>query len=315
MDAQLQEAIKANCSAFRYVTIPNESSGRLAHVMSQVYILYVFLRLFNRAKLQHNILPSELVRHVAAVPSSRISILSQLFQPPTTLTFVTKEFVEQTCGLMEWEETSLTSWRQKFPKLFTSDIYFNTWPMNVMHLNNNSHIHKDLFRFYPGLANKGRLVVREVTRKLMTANRGSVPDEVVFVHIRRTDYVWEMELRHAMGMYTGKDVDDMITNFMDARPNAVYLIFSDDEKWCREHLASLNLTNVLMAPKMDGDVAFAAMASCDHGIATLGSFGLWAGVLAGGHLTRLIQKTTVNRGLVQNIDETLLNHEFVYFPK
>ncbi len=316
MDAQILDAVRANCSAFNFVTIPDEPLGRLAHVMSQVYILYVFLRLFGRAKLHHGILTSKQLRpHIAAVPSSRARMLSKLFQPPANLPFVTKEFVEEACGQKQWEEAFMPTWSQKVPDLFRKDVYLNTWPMASMHLHNNTHIYKDLFRLLPEVAEKSRLALLDITKKLASALATDVPDDTIFVHVRRTDYNSVIQSRHAMETFTGQDVDNLILKFMDTHPKANYIIFSDDENWCREHLTSMkNFENVLMAPVMDGDAAFGAMARCDHGIATVGSFGLWAGILTGGHLMRLVQKTDKNRDLVQNIDESLENHELVYFP-
>jgi hypothetical protein len=314
MDTQLEKAIRANCSAFNFVTIQHHG-GRLTHMMSQVYILFVFLRLLHHAKLQHGTLPFQLHPHIAAIPPSRIITLSKLFQRPATLSFVTSDFIEQTCGKRNWKETSMQKWSQETPHLFKKDIFLSTWPMSVMHLNNNSQIYKDLFRLHPGLAKQGKLAVQEVTTKGLSANLGGVSDEVVFVHVRRTDYVRVMERNHPFGMYTSKDVDDVITRFTRAHPNAIFIIFSDDEKWCRERLTSLKMRNVLMAPNTKTEVAFAAMVSCDHGIATVGSFGFWAGILGGGNLMRLIPSTGYARVYVLNINETLVNHELINFPK
>ena len=315
MDQELEEMIRRNCSSFNFVTIPDELNGRLAHVMSQVYILFVFMKMFNHAKATHGQNNLKLHGHVAAIPKSRIKILRKVFQRPVNLTFVTKEFVEETCGRRNWLETSLPTWNKNFQNISTNDVFFNTWPMPIMRLSNNSDIYNDLFQLLPELTLKARFVLQDIVRRQFYKT-GSVPDEFVFVHVRRTDYAGRMVKRHKMSMYTGMDIDHMINSSMKSHPNATYIIFSDDKQWCKDNVKSLTLfDNVILAPDTEPEVAFATMASCDDGIATLGSFALWAGILSGGHLTRLVPRTDTNRERVQNIDERLVNHEFVYFPK
>ena len=59
----------------------------------------------------------------------------------------------------------------------------------------------------------------------------------------------------------------------------VFVVISDDMKWCREHISQ---PDVVFAGSDNDLLDFATLVSCNHTIVSSGSYGWWAGWLTGG---------------------------------
>ncbi|XP_059156954.1 galactoside alpha-(1,2)-fucosyltransferase 2-like [Physella acuta] len=59
----------------------------------------------------------------------------------------------------------------------------------------------------------------------------------------------------------------------------VFIIAGNNLKWCAENL---NYTDVVLLKDAPPEIHFATLASCDHGIVTVGTFGWWSSWLTGG---------------------------------
>lgn len=64
----------------------------------------------------------------------------------------------------------------------------------------------------------------------------------------------------------------------------VFVVCSDDLNWSRQHVKPLSYRRslVVYCPGVDAGEDLAILSSCNHTIVTVGTFGWWAGLLAGG---------------------------------
>ena len=85
------------------------------------------------------------------------------------------------------------------------------------------------------------------------------------VHVRRTDY---LALQEHHPVCTKEYYDSAKSNFT----NTIYIIFSDDPKWCQENLASDN--SVVVNTGYDF-LDLSLMSMCDNNIICNSSFGWW----------------------------------------
>ena len=64
----------------------------------------------------------------------------------------------------------------------------------------------------------------------------------------------------------------------------MFLVISDDLEWCKLHLLPMN-KNVVLAPKGKSSAEDLALISLgSHTIMSLGNYGLWGALLAGGEI-------------------------------
>ncbi|XP_023333790.1 galactoside 2-alpha-L-fucosyltransferase 2 [Eurytemora carolleeae] len=71
-------------------------------------------------------------------------------------------------------------------------------------------------------------------------------------------------------------------NWMKRRyKNSVFLVASDDMKWCEEYLSQ---PGVHMVGGNSAALDFAILAKCNHSIVDYGSYSLWSAFLAGGNV-------------------------------
>ena len=135
--------------------------------------------------------------------------------------------------------------------------------------------------------------------------------------MRRTDYLNTVQGWWNFTTFNGSHVNSLIEHKKLKYPNALYLVVSDDEKWCNSNLNFTTAENMVLVRVSRPELAFAIMRQCNHSVVTYGSFGLWAGILGGGHMTRLLPKIenkTVIQTVMQNTEENLPNVDFYYYP-
>lgn len=96
-----------------------------------------------------------------------------------------------------------------------------------------------------------------------------IPKNCTAIHIRRTDYVklkWELPIEY----YT-QCIQHELTRDKDVN----FLIFSDDNKWCREHFSGIRIFDY--GDELD---QFYAMSLCDNIIMANSTFSWWAAFLS-----------------------------------
>lgn len=135
--------------------------------------------------------------------------------------------------------------------------------------------------------------VGEVLRGLRKGRSSAV---LVGVHVRRTDYCQFLRKnigRQASLGYFRRAMDYFRTKYRDV----LFVVVSDDRKWCRKHLAGW--PDVLVAPHLPRPAYDMALLShCHHNIITYGTFGFWAAYLAGGETVYLADYLSPNSSLL-----------------
>ena len=123
---------------------------------------------------------------------------------------------------------------------------------------------------------------------------------LVGVHVRRTDYKGILRTFHKTKPleteYFTKAMDYYRTKYNRSGTKVLFLVTSDEMAWVRQYLVGQNQDIIPIGTH--GDRAFeeaygyngsvgtdlAVLVSCDHMIMTYGTFGVWAGLLAGGEV-------------------------------
>ncbi|KAJ1131516.1 hypothetical protein NDU88_009852 [Pleurodeles waltl] len=109
------------------------------------------------------------------------------------------------------------------------------------------------------------------------------------VHVRRGDYVTTMP-NIWKGVVADKGyLEKAMKYFRDKYAEPVFVVTSNGMQWCKE-----NINNSRGDVYFSGDSNesspgkdFALLAHCNHTIMTIGTFGIWAGYLAGGEMIYL----------------------------
>lgn len=120
--------------------------------------------------------------------------------------------------------------------------------------------------------------INKILDKLKFSSRGEVT--LVGVHIRRGDM-----LNHSFGYNVGTPeyISKSVQYFQSKYKNVIFVISTQDQNWTQTHMPNDTVVEYLSHPKREFIVA--TLASCDHTIITVGSFGWWIGWLTGGEVT------------------------------
>ena len=103
---------------------------------------------------------------------------------------------------------------------------------------------------------------------------------LVGVHVRRGDKTSQSESRKGNSVAGTDYIFKAMRYFKDVSTNStIFIIISDDKRWCSETLAA---NNTILSPFDDPGVDLAILSLCDHVIVTSGTFGWWGAWLAGG---------------------------------
>lgn len=110
------------------------------------------------------------------------------------------------------------------------------------------------------------------------------------IHVRRNDMLAFSSIHKGYTVpsadYVHRAMDYLeqrLGNSTDLRPlPLIYIVVSDDMAWCKSNLVSKKYSIEFSHAYNQATVDLAIMASCNHTIFTVGSFGWWAAYLAGG---------------------------------
>ncbi|XP_076467513.1 galactoside alpha-(1,2)-fucosyltransferase 2-like [Babylonia areolata] len=95
-------------------------------------------------------------------------------------------------------------------------------------------------------------------------------DMNLFVHIRKGYHT-------APASYIHKAMDYM----RQKHPDVIFLVVTDEPRWTRNNL---NASDYILVDQAAAEVHMALLASCDHVIITVGTYGWWGGYLSGGEV-------------------------------
>lgn len=104
----------------------------------------------------------------------------------------------------------------------------------------------------------------------------------VGVHVRRGDYLQTMPKIWKGVVADKKYLEKAMTYFRNKFKNVIFAVTSDGMDWCKENInnskGDVFFSDTLNSPGQDLSI----LAHCNHTIMTIGTFGYWAGYLAGG---------------------------------
>lgn len=111
----------------------------------------------------------------------------------------------------------------------------------------------------------------------------------VGVHVRRKDMKVPDAYRH--GFLTGESefVGRAMLHYIKRYSHVTFIICSDDLEWCRQHIVLPEMFKHTFAIHYCNDddspiVHMGILAACSHSISCGGTYGWWAGFLAGGEV-------------------------------
>ncbi|XP_064469605.1 galactoside alpha-(1,2)-fucosyltransferase 2-like [Ornithodoros turicata] len=118
------------------------------------------------------------------------------------------------------------------------------------------------------------------------ANRSGQPSSsrLVFVgvHVRRGDYVYGIQRPQYQGVLADKAYFRTAMSYFSAKyRHILFVVCSDGIAWCMSSIDSSMGDVFFVTRRVSPAMDLALLAQCNHTIMTIGTFGFWAGYLAG----------------------------------
>ena len=169
-------------------------------------------------------------------------------------------------------------------------------------------------RFQPYIQEKANDIMHEIFLKYSCPSCIFRNESPVFigVHIRRGDIVNQEKLQEfgyltAPIGYIYRAMNYYIQHFK----NIIFVVCSNTMVWTKnvfQNSSNINVEFVHGPPEVD----LAVLSSCNHSIITVGTFGWWAGFLAGGQVIhykyQAREGTKLRKGFSQSMDDYFLPH-------
>ena len=158
-------------------------------------------------------------------------------------------------------------------------VYLQSWRY-FAHVKNQV---RNELRFKDELQDYAVNTVESYRRKFIT-EKGNSKVTVVGVHIRRGD-IASKEFLEANSVVLAPDVYiyHAIDYFLDHFKNVIFLVCTDGMEYSKEIMKYRDVTVKFAHGTPIQDLA--TLASCDHVLTTVGTFGWWAGFLSNGTVT------------------------------
>ncbi|KAL3864724.1 hypothetical protein ACJMK2_006381 [Sinanodonta woodiana] len=207
-------------------------------------------------------------------------------------------FIEESLGCCKFDAHLMTLREDKNYKI---GLYLQSWKY-FYHVQD---IILRQFRFRESIEKTAMRIVKNIR---VSHREHSLT--LIGIHIRIGDIANEMHNRNGLVIapegYIYKAMDYMKSRF----PNSIFIVASDDMEWTKNVLSlRLNDSVHLLEKNNMPYVDLAVLASCDHVIQTVGSFGWWAAFLARG-----ISIYYPHPGRVGSVGEARYNYEDFFPP-
>ncbi|XP_069492405.1 galactoside alpha-(1,2)-fucosyltransferase 2-like [Ambystoma mexicanum] len=184
---------------------------------------------------------------------------------------------------IKWKNYFLNNWMcEEYNHITEKYVYFTGTPFSwTFYYNIRDEICRE-FTFHDFLIEEAN----EYLEKLMGSRKNVT---YIGVHVRRGDLTWTMPISW-IGVLADKHyLEKAMGYFRDKYEEPVFVVTSNGMQWCKENINTSK-----------GDVYFSGdsneaspgkdlslLSHCNHTIITVGSFGIWAGFLAGGEVIHL----------------------------
>uniref|UniRef100_A0A8D0GEM6 L-Fucosyltransferase n=1 Tax=Sphenodon punctatus TaxID=8508 RepID=A0A8D0GEM6_SPHPU len=242
------------------------SIGRLGNQMGEYATLYALAKLNG---------------HQAYVLPAMHQYLSSLFR--ITLPVISNE----EAGKVRWRNYNLHDWMsEEYRHIQGKYVRLTGYPCSWTFYHHIRHEILQEFTFHDRIK-------EEANRYLLGLHGSHREPTYVGVHVRRGDYVWVMP-NTWKGVVADKGyLEKAMRYFREKYRDPIFVVTSNGMSWCKENIDA-SKGDVFFAG--DGRESspgrdFALLAHCNHTIMTIGTFGIWAGYLAGGETVYLANYT------------------------
>ncbi|XP_065427143.1 galactoside alpha-(1,2)-fucosyltransferase 2 isoform X2 [Chrysemys picta bellii] len=242
------------------------SAGRLGNQMGEYATLYALAKMNGR---QAYILPE---MHWQLAPLFRITlpvVPGDMVRSVPWKDYELQDWMSEEYGHIEGKYVRLTG----YPCSWT--FYHHLRQEILQEFSFHDHVKEEANRYLAGLRGQRRNVT------------------YVGVHVRRGDYIQEMA-EHWKGVLADQAYLEKAMGYFRAKyQEPVFVVTSNGMEWCRENI---NASRGDVYFSGDGKESspgrdFALLVHCNHTIMTIGTFGIWAGYLAGGETIYLANYT------------------------
>ncbi|XP_044844839.1 galactoside alpha-(1,2)-fucosyltransferase 2-like isoform X1 [Mauremys mutica] len=242
------------------------SRGRLGNQMGEYATLYALAKMNGH---QAYILPE---MHQQLAPLFRITL-------PVLSRFRAWSILWRNYGLHDWMSEEYRHIEGKYVRLTGAPcswtFYHHLRQEILREFSFHNHIKEEANRYLAGLRGQRRNVT------------------YVGVHVRRGDYVRVMP-QVWKGVVADKAYLEKAMGYFRAKyQEPVFVVTSNGMEWCRENIDTSRGDVYFSGDGKESSPGrdFALLAHCNHTIMTIGTFGIWAGYLAGGETIYLANYT------------------------
>ncbi|GAB6019085.1 fucosyltransferase 1 (galactoside 2-alpha-L-fucosyltransferase, H blood group) [Chamberlinius hualienensis] len=179
---------------------------------------------------------------------------------------------------IRWTEIKLNNWMEESYKEFKDPFILLTFfPYSFNFYDHLREKMKKEFTLHSEIRDKAQSLLRDIkkTKKSVT---------FVGVHVRRGDYIYYIEDEYRGVMPTKEFFVNATAYFRNRYSDAVFVIVSNDMGWSKKNIPNDNGDVFFVGNSNETDPIndFAILVNCNHTILTIGTYGYWAGYLAGG---------------------------------
>ncbi|XP_071098373.1 galactoside alpha-(1,2)-fucosyltransferase 2-like [Haliotis cracherodii] len=138
---------------------------------------------------------------------------------------------------------------------------------------------KDASRMTKKLSNATEDLKQDGHRILNVSTTPPVNLTYIGVHVRRGDYIGSISIRQGRTTPPAEYYIHAMNYFRAIYPNALFVVGGDDRSWVNRNIAAVD---VVVLQRELPEVDLCVLSMCNHTVMSVGSFGWWAGFLAGG---------------------------------
>ncbi|CAG5119085.1 unnamed protein product [Candidula unifasciata] len=177
-----------------------------------------------------------------------------------------------------WEEIEETEYAYEDPifrNLPKTDIKLWGYLQSWKYFHSIEHVLRREFTFTPVYKSEADGILNDIREKHQNK------DQIVFVgvHVRRRDeHSTKITCEAPKSFFT--NAFQKMRSLLPGK-TLIFIVSGNDLSWCERNLA--NNDTVVLQPSSSA-FHFAILASCDHFVVSVGTFGWWAGWLTGGHV-------------------------------
>ncbi|XP_068201237.1 galactoside alpha-(1,2)-fucosyltransferase 2-like isoform X2 [Palaemon carinicauda] len=256
--------MSVNCSE---VWVSSHIAGRLGNQMCEYAHL---LTLHLNYGIQVGLLP----------PMHRA--LSKIF-PNLSARLLPKKCTEDTIKTSDWHNVHLLVMKKKL----LHPIIIGGYPCNASILWHHRATWRREFTFASGIAKKARKEIQSTLKnwKIINGLNRTLKPLVIGVHVRRSDYISYLKQTTGGKVLGAEYFQRAFQFFREKYRNVVFLVASDDRRWCNRMLLNNETRDVIITPKASATDDLALLSYSSHFVMSVGTYGFWAGVLSGGLVT------------------------------